>query len=80
MKLEANVVIPFGVIKKFLARYDEVFVGKEEEISDFDLEIKYPPLEYTNDFYWNEMSYNRFTEGSLSYNYDEYSCGDWSMN
>ena len=80
MKLEPDVIIPFGMHRRYLQRYDENFMGKEEEINDFDLEIPYPPIDYENEFFWREMSYNQFTENSLSWNYDEYSCGDWNMN
>ena len=80
MKLEPNVIIPFGTYRRCLQRYDEFFMGKEEEISDFDIPIRFPPLGYSGEIYWSEMSYHKFTENSLSWNYDEYSCGDWSMN
>lgn len=76
MKLDKSVVIPFGVTRKYLERYDEIFIGQEEIISDFDLDIIYPEKENT-EIIWGEMSYRQFTETSLTWNYDFYSQGSW---
>ena len=77
LKLEPDVSIPFGTVKRFMQRYDDLFIGKEEEISDFEIPIKYPPVDYDGEIRWGEMSYNRFTDRTLSWNWDTYSCGEW---
>jgi hypothetical protein len=30
-----------------------------------------------DEYHWNELSYHRYNEGLLDWNYDEYSCGNW---
>jgi hypothetical protein len=73
LKLD-DVYIPLGITRRFMQRYDEIFMGKEEEISDFALDVEYPPLDYDGDYRWSEMSYNKYTETSLTWHYDIYSC------
>lgn len=83
MKLAKEVVIPLGTCKRYMSHWDEVLAIENNENDngeDFTMKIKYPPLNYNKDFYWNEMSYYKYTENSLTWNYSVYADGDWNMN
>ena len=71
-----------GTIKKFMSRCDEQELTENDpdegdDNSELALEIKYPPLNYSGDFYWNEMSYHRLTQTTVCWNYDYYADGNW---
>ena len=71
-----DIPLPLGICRKFLARWDENFLNDlGEEITDFDLEIKYPPLDYDGEIFWNEFSYRKYRDTSLTWVYDEYADG-----
>jgi hypothetical protein len=85
LKIEESVIVPLGVIKKFMSQCDELDFSDDDpdnsefdpDNSEFNHEIKYPPVNYNGDFYWNEMSYRRLTDTTLTWSYDFYSNGDW---
>jgi hypothetical protein len=80
LRLEPNVIIPLGVTKKFMGTWDEEQSTDEDSGEpEFNAEIEYPPMNYSGEIYWNEMSYHRLTQTSLCWNYDLYSNGNWSF-
>ena len=78
LRLEQNVIVPLGTIKKFMVQCDEQDLSEDDpDNAELELEIQYPSLAYDGDFYWNEMSYHRLLDTSLTWNYNIYSDGDW---
>jgi hypothetical protein len=80
LQLEYNVIVPLGVCKKFMSKWNDITT--EEECTDdgeveLPIEIKYPPIDYSGDIYWNEMSYHRLKDKSTDYCYDLYSSNNW---
>jgi hypothetical protein len=77
LKLE-NIEVPLNTIKPFMSKWNACWCGDESCCDgDFEIPIKYPPLEYDGDYFWDEMSYYRFRDTNLTWNYDLYSCGEW---
>jgi hypothetical protein len=81
MKLHLDdTVIPLGTVRGFMYWWDEEETEEELDLDTeycFLLDIKYPPLDYTGEIYWNEFSYNCYTQNSLTWSYDFYSMGNW---
>jgi hypothetical protein len=76
LKLE-DIEIPLGTVKPFMSCWDSKWCGDNDCGSEFELEIAYPPIGYSGEIYWNEFSYRRYTDTSLTWTYDVYSCGEW---
>lgn len=78
MKLAKEVVIPLGTCKRYMSHWDETLAVEDNENDsdeDFTTEIKYPPLEYDGEIYWNECSYRKYKDTSLTWVYDKYADG-----
>jgi hypothetical protein len=76
-----DIPVPLGTCSKFMKKWDENLLNDDDDSEDnpdnnqrFELEIKYPPLDYDGEIYWSEFSFHRYVETSLTWHYDIYSC------
>ena len=76
LKLE-NIEVPLGTIKPFMEAWDKDWCGDNDCESDFELSVKYPPIDYDGEIVWEEMSYYQFKDTCTCYRYDYYANGSW---
>ena len=78
-----DIPLPQSCVCKFMAKWDGIMDEQDED--EFALEIHYPPIKYSREgiikpigeIYWEEMSYRKYGDTSLTWNYNFYADGNW---